>query len=99
MNDVEAFAGIDVAFAKRKRLPVCVCVWKNGRLTPLPLAARDAPEPPRGQGNVASLDVSKVGCFADETARYLRSLEKHFSISIIRIGIDAPSDPCLDELP
>ena len=90
---VEAFAGIDVAFAKRKRLPVCLCVWNDQRLIPLPLVAGDVPEPPRGHGNVASIDPSTVTSFADETAVYLRLLEKHFGVSIRRIAIDAPSDP------
>jgi hypothetical protein len=90
---VEAFAGIDMAFAKRKRLPVCLCVWNDRRLIPLPLAARDAPAPPRGRGNVASIDPFTVASFADETALYLRLLEKHFGVSIGRIAIDAPSDP------
>jgi len=90
---VEAFAGIDVAFAKRKRLPVCLCVWNDQRLIPLPLASGDAPEPPRGYGNVASIDPSTVASFADETAHYLRLLEKHFGVSIRRIAVDAPSDP------
>jgi hypothetical protein len=75
---MEAFAGIDVAFAKGKRLPVCLCVWNDRRLTPLPLAARDVPAPPRGHGNVASVDSSTVSGFADATALYLRLLEKHF---------------------
>jgi hypothetical protein len=93
---VEAFAGIDVAFAKRKRLPVCLCVWNDRRLIPLPLAAADAPAPPRGYGNVASVDPSTVASFADETALYLRLLEKYFGVSIRRIAIDAPSDPRVD---
>jgi hypothetical protein len=96
---VEAFAGIDVAFAKRKRLPVCLCIWNDQRLIPLPLAADDTPKPPRGYGNVASVDPSTVASFANETALYLRVLEKHFSVSIRRIAIDAPSDPRPDRLP
>jgi hypothetical protein len=96
---VEAFAGIDVAFAKRKRLPVCLCVWNDCRLIPLPLADRDAPLPPRGYGNVASLEPATVASFADETAHYLRLLEKHFRVSIRRIAIDAPSDHRLERLP
>jgi hypothetical protein len=90
---VEAFAGIDVAFAKRKRLPICLCVWNEQRLIPLPLAAGDAPEPPRGYGNAANIDPFTVALFANETALYRRLLEKHFGISIRRIAIDAPSDP------
>jgi hypothetical protein len=89
----EAFAGIDVAFAKRKRLPVCLCTWSDHCLIPLSLAAHDAPAPPRGYGNVASLDSAMVASFAEATVRYLRCLESHFSVSIRRIAIDAPSQP------
>lgn len=94
-----AFVGIDLAFAKRKRLPVCLCVWNKERLIPMPLAARDAPAPPRGYGNVASVDPAAVAAFADETALYLCLLEKHFSVSIRRVAIDAPSDPRPDCMP
>lgn len=34
---MNAYAGIDVAIAKKKWLPVSVCVWRDGRLEPLPL--------------------------------------------------------------
>jgi hypothetical protein len=95
---VEAYAGIDVAFAKRKRLPVCVCVWKDRRLTPLCLPAGDTMSLPRGCGNVATIDSSIVASFAEQTAAYLRLLEKRFSVSILRIAIDAPSDPRPDSL-
>ena len=52
------------------------------RRSQLPLAAHDAPAPPRGYGNVASLDSATVASFADETVRYLHCLESHFSVSI-----------------
>jgi hypothetical protein len=93
MDDVKAYVGIDVAFAKKKRLPVAMCVWDNGRLLPLPLPKFVDLDPPRGKGNVAALDPKTVRNFADETAHYLRDVEKHFEVSICRIGIDAPSDP------
>jgi hypothetical protein len=93
---MDAFVGIDVAFAKQKRLPVSVCVRKAGRIIPFPVAARCAPSPPRGAGNVASLDDATVSKFADETAAYLRQLESYFGVSIRRIAIDAPSDPKID---
>ena len=48
---------------------------------------------------MASVDPSMVALFADETALYLRCLEKHFGVSIRRIAIDAPSDPRPDCLP
>jgi hypothetical protein len=96
---MDAFAGIDVAFAKRKALPICLCVWESDCLVPLTLTTRDLPTPPRGSGNAASCDPLIVTAFADETARYLRIVERHFGVSIRRIAIDAPSAPkrdCLD---
>jgi hypothetical protein len=50
----EAFAGIDVAFAKGKRLPVVVCRWQDR--TPQPLGLRNArAKPPTGKGNAGAL--------------------------------------------
>jgi uncharacterized protein DUF429 len=95
---VEAFAGIDLAFAKGKRLPVAVCSWDNRRLIPRHVAERGAPDPPRGAGNVAALDPPKVARFAEDTAAYVRHLELYLGVSISRVAIDAPSDPRPDAL-
>jgi hypothetical protein len=95
---MEAFAGIDLAFAKKKRLPVCLCKRENGRLIPFPLDKHNAPIPPRGRGNAASIKLSDVDEFAKETVNYLRDLESHFCVSITRIAIDAPSEPRLESL-
>lgn len=89
----EAFAGIDVAFARGKALPVCVCVPKGTALSPLPLRDRSAPQPPRGQGNPRALDEAEVRTFSTATAKYLHELEEHFEVRITRVAIDAPSDP------
>lgn len=43
---MDAFLGIDVAFAKRKRLPVAAVRWAADVLMPWRLADRDAPAPP-----------------------------------------------------
>ena len=89
-----AFVGIDVAFAKRKRLPVALCVWDQGRLVPRPVLEQHDLSPPRGQGNVvAALDPGSLVEFADEVVAYLRRLEDRYGVSIRRIAIDAPSDP------
>jgi hypothetical protein len=95
---MDAFAGIDVAFQKGKRLPVAVCTWDADRFVPLPVTGRDAPHPPRGAGNAAALDSVAVTRFADDTATYLRLLEAHFGVRIRRVAIDAPSDPRADKL-
>lgn len=90
---MDAYAGIDVAFAKGKVLPISVCVMREGRLEPLELRSKVPTRPPRGQGNPNALDPVVVEAFADETARYLRSVESTFDVSIQRLAIDAPSDP------
>ena len=95
---MEAFVGIDVAFAKRKRLPICVCVWQDNRLTPLSTRQQGLPEVPRGSGNKASIDRTIVASFASEVARYLHSLEAQLRLKVRRIAIDAPSAPRGDDL-
>ncbi len=90
---MDAYAGIDLAFAKDKLLPISVCVIREGRLEPLHLRSKIPTRPPRGQGNPKALDPVVIEDFADETARYLRSVESNFDVSIQRVAIDAPSDP------
>jgi len=90
---MEAFAGIDVAFAKRKYLPISVCVWRYRKLMPLPLRSKQALVPPRGHGNAKILDGEIVREFVESTVRYLREVEKVFDVTIRRIAIDAPSEP------
>jgi hypothetical protein len=96
---MEAFAGIDVAFAKKKFLPISICVWRDGKLEPLALRSQKAIAPPRGHGNAKALDDKIVRAFAESTAQYLRSVEKVFGVAIQRIAIDAPSDPKTDGSP
>lgn len=88
----EAYVGIDVAFAKRKRLPLVVCVRRGNALHPLPLRTARA-LPPVGEGNARILDGNTVDQFARDTVAYLRSIESEFCIKIRRVAIDAPSDP------
>jgi hypothetical protein len=35
IHSMQAFVGIDVAFAKGKLLPICVCTWEGTPLVPL----------------------------------------------------------------
>lgn len=91
---MKAFAGIDVAFAKKKLLPISVSVYQNQKLCPLPLKSNNFPKPPRGSGNAAIVsNYDFVKTFANETSRYLKEVEKFFGVAIERIAIDAPSDP------
>lgn len=88
-----AFVGIDVAFAKRKRLPIVIARWRDGRLIPEPLRGLDV-APPRGHGNAATIDDSIVASFVEETVTYLQQVSRSLSLRIERIAIDSPSAPC-----
>lgn len=86
------FAGIDLAFAKGKRLPVVICTWTDGRLVPEPLKTLPF-EPPRGHGNARVFDREVVHGFVDATATYLERVSASLGIRLARIAIDAPSSP------
>jgi hypothetical protein len=88
----DAFAGIDVAFAKGKRLPVVVCRRRGFLLEPLPLRTANA-RPPRGAGNAKVLEPTAVFDFALASAAYLQDVQSEFGVRIRRVAIDAPSDP------
>src|SRR5260370_41395261 len=86
-----AYGGIDVACAKKKHLPLAVCVHSVGRLETMPLRDWSA-RPQLGEGNLMALKTEFQERFAEDTVRYLREVEAHFSVKIKRIAIDAPSD-------
>lgn len=90
---IDAFVGIDVAFAKRKRLPLCVCVKEGYRLQLLPLKRRDLPKPPVGRGNRATMDPDIVKAFALETLAYIRALEQRLGLAVRGIALDCPRRP------
>jgi predicted nuclease with RNAse H fold len=90
---ISAYCGIDVAFAKKKTLPVAVCIRHGAYLRPLALRSQSGLRPPRGSGNRAALDSSCVREFAEDVATYLHRVEREFDVSIARIAIDAPREP------
>ena len=93
----DCFIGIDVAFAKRKRLPMVVCAWEGERLVPYPL--RTIPiEPPRGFGNVSAVDLASVLGFAEGAKEYILRICEYFGTTPVRIAIDAPSSPTSEGL-
>ena len=94
----EVFVGIDVAFAKKKRLPICVCEVRGKTLTPLPLR-KDFDKPPAGCGNKAALHATTRSEFATAVANWLNKLQSEIGVSIRRIAIDAPSNYCDAGLP
>lgn len=89
----DAYAGIDVAFSKGKRLPVCVTVHEEERLVPLRLRSSAGPQPPHGRGNRGALDPFVVSAFARASLDYLRAVEEREEIRIRTIAIDAPRTP------
>lgn len=89
----DAFVGIDVACAKRKRLPICICTMSEGRLVPIPLRLKSSHRPPRGEGNRGALDDDKVQEFARRTIGFLQEIERVYGVRICRVAIDAPSAP------
>jgi predicted nuclease with RNAse H fold len=92
----DAFVGIDVAFAKRKALPVSVCVTGRARILEI-LPLRVAFEkPPLGRGNVLALDDQVRRQFAVDVLVWLEKLECSKKLRIRRVAIDAPSDYCRD---
>jgi hypothetical protein len=95
---MDVFCGIDVAFAKGKRLPLCVCKWEDGTLIPIRVPVELEGRTPRGSGNKASLEPSIVERFANEVAWFLETWEKLDGCKIKRIAIDAPSSSRLDRL-
>ena len=87
------FVGIDVAMAKGKRLPICVCERVDDILRPLPLRT-DFEKPPHGMGNKAALDTKSRETFATEVSKWLKKLQKDNNLLIDCIAIDAPSSYC-----
>ena len=88
-NKRPCYVGIDLAFAKNKRLPVVICIWEQGRLIPQPLRNIGI-IPPRGKGNAATMFQSVIDYFVSEARLYIESVCDYFNLQPLRIGIDAP---------
>ncbi len=89
----DVFVGIDVAFAKSKRLPISVCVMQGTELKPI-LLRTGFDKPPAGAGNRLALQLDVRQAFADAVGHWLQKLENDMRLKIQRIAIDAPSDYC-----
>jgi hypothetical protein len=87
-----AYIGIDLCFAKKKRLPISICTWRDGRLHPWPLKSLPF-EPPRGSGNAAVLNRKTVRAFTSAAAQYIEQTCTALNLTPRRIAIDAPSSP------
>lgn len=89
---MDVFVGIDVAFAQKKRLPIVIARWQDGRLVPFPLRTLLF-QPPRGAGNAATLDEAAVRRFAGEAVDYVEAVCRFLNATPVRIALDAPSMP------
>lgn len=90
--EMDAFVGIDVAFAQKKRLPIVIARWQSGRLVPFPLRTLSF-QPPRGFGNAATLDEGAVRRFVTGAVDYVEAVCHHLKATPVRIALDAPSMP------
>jgi hypothetical protein len=93
MMDGDLFVGIDVAFAKKKRLPMCVLRSGANNLEIVPMRKCFRP-PPAGKGNAAALDDDIRIHYAAEVRAWLTDLEQEIGGKIRRIAIDAPRCFC-----
>lgn len=93
-----AFAGIDVAFANKKSLPLCIVRWNGQRLEPLEIRIETLPRVPRGRGNRCALMPEIVEAFAHEATAVVNNLSETLGVTIERVAIDAPSAPCASGL-
>jgi hypothetical protein len=86
----DAFVGIDVCFAKRKRLPIVVCKHEGTRLVPVKLRELHSALPPQGHGNKLTLDPDVVRRFCEDTLAYLQCVEREHGLRFRRVAIDSP---------
>lgn len=88
--EMDAFIGIDVAFAQKKHLPIVIASWQSGRLIPFPLRTLSF-QPPRGFGNAATLDEGTVRRFVTDAVDYVEAVCHYLKVTPVRIALDAPS--------
>jgi predicted nuclease with RNAse H fold len=93
LSPIPIFVGIDVACAKRKRLPICVAGLNGRRLEPLDTPPEFIRECPLGPGNV---EILKDDPFRITAANFVKALDRSArerSWNIVRIAVDAPAAP------
>ena len=94
----QTYLGIDVAFAKSKRLPLCFCQRTPVGLRPIPIKSPDLPKPPAGRGNRVALDPEIVREYAESVLIYLAEIQSTLGLSIQTIALDCPSTPKAENL-
>jgi predicted nuclease with RNAse H fold len=87
------YAGIDVACARNKRLPLCFVARDGARLVPLSIPGALRERIPRGSGNSEVGAERPFRAQAQQLSRALREIAAASTWNIVRIAIDAPAAP------
>lgn len=89
----QLFIGIDLAIAKRKRVPIAACERVANKVKYVSLRETFI-APPSGMGNAGALDLSRRAEFVQQIIDWLSKLEEWSGNAITRVAIDAPASPC-----
>lgn len=91
LSPTPIFVGIDVACARKKRLPVCVARLNGGRLEPVDPPPEFTRALPLGRGNDEIRNVDPFKSAAVEVAETLDRGAKQYSWNILSVAVDAPA--------
>ena len=91
MARTPVFVGIDVACAKRKRLPVCFAGFNGGRLEPMAIPTDLLKEFPVGLGNIEIQRNAPYKAAAKLLVSALDRTAKTQGWNLVRIAVDAPA--------
>ena len=87
---IPVFVGIDVACAKRKRLPICFTTFNRNRLEPLEVPRELTARFPVGRGNDQITQDNPFRSEAETVADVLDDIAAKRAWRIVRVAIDAP---------
>jgi predicted nuclease with RNAse H fold len=88
---IPVFVGIDVACAKRKRLPICFTAFDGNRLKPLEVPHELTARLPVGRGNDQITTEDPFKSEAEAVANVLDNIAAKLAWRIVRVAIDAPA--------
>jgi predicted nuclease with RNAse H fold len=91
VGDLPVFIGIDVACAKKKRLPICFASYVNKRLEPLEAPQGLTEKIPRGRGNREITDAQPFKQLAIQVVDAIQMIAEERGWAIKRIAVDAPA--------
>lgn len=93
LSPTPIFVGIDVACARKKRLPVCLAQLIGSRLEPVDPPPEFTRALPLGRGNEEIRNADPFKSAAVEVAETLVRGAKKYSWIILRVAVDAPAAP------